>query len=162
MVSLGIHTEGELGERRLPEGLLTRLVCFTLWTLGRGHASRLHLQILAGRWVRAQQMRRATSGVFDRLWHHIAHSPVYGNIPFLVASELLAACCWCPFYLADLRQMAHGTVTCSAASMSGAGICFSSGLSRCGSRLAEEEPVGMRRRPTPAIRAAGLDSAAVQ
>ena len=26
MVSLGVHTEGELGERRLPEGLLTRLV----------------------------------------------------------------------------------------------------------------------------------------
>ena len=49
MVSLGIHTQGVLGERRLPEGLLTRLVCFTLGTLGRGHASRLHLQILAGR-----------------------------------------------------------------------------------------------------------------
>ena len=91
--------------------------------------------------MRAQQMKRATSGVFDRLWHHIVHGPVYGSIPFPVASELLAACCWCPFYFADFRQPSHGTVICSVASMSGAGTCFLSGLSRSGSRAVEKEPV---------------------
>lgn len=73
--SLGIHTYGIAGSLRLPEGFLVRLCISTLWTIGRGHASCRHLQILGGRWVRAQQIRRATSGVFDRLWVHIAHAP---------------------------------------------------------------------------------------
>ena len=141
MVSLGLHTDGTIGERRLPEGVLTRFVCFILWTLGRGHASRLHLQILAGRWVRAQQMKRATSGVFDRLWHHISHGPAYGRLPFAVSCELLAACCWCPFYVADSRQESHGVVTCSDASMTGAGICYLAGLSRWGSRAVVGVPI---------------------
>ena len=96
MTSLGIETDGLAGTGRLPEGFLVALIAFTLWSLALPGVSIKHLQILAGRWVRAQQMARATSGIFHHLWYRFVHGPPWGQVSVLVASELLGACCLAP------------------------------------------------------------------
>ena len=62
MESLGYVTNGEEGRQDLPAGYTRDLVALTLWMCSRPAVSQRNGQVLAGRWVRAQQVCRATSG----------------------------------------------------------------------------------------------------
>ena len=123
MTTLGVETEGIEGARRLPRGYLLALICFTVWTVMQPYVTTKQLQIVAGRWVRAQQMSRATSGLFHHVWLIIVHRNQPGPLPEEVVDELLAACCLAPLYVANLRLETSEVVTCSDASMQGGGVC---------------------------------------
>jgi hypothetical protein len=64
MTTLGITTHGLEGKRYPPDGVLSKLVGFTIWSLILVEVTRKHLQILGGRWVRHFQLARATSIAF--------------------------------------------------------------------------------------------------
>ena len=100
-------------------GYLLSLICFTVWTVMQPYVTTKQLQIVADRWVRAQQMARATAGLFHHVWLIIVHRTQPGPLPEEVVAELLAACCLAPLYVSNLRLETCEVVTCSDASMQG-------------------------------------------
>ena len=62
MESLGYRTDGLVGRQDLPLSYLRDPICLTFWLCVWTCVRRREGKVLAGRWVRAQQVRRATSG----------------------------------------------------------------------------------------------------
>ena len=140
MESLGYVTDGKEGRQDLPAGYTRDLVALTMWMCSQPAVSQRYGQVLAGRWVRAQQVCRATSGCFERLWWWLTRGPWDAPIPLGVCAELLVACATAPFLFADFRVPFDPLVSVSDASERGCGVCISAGLTAEGRSVAVAEP----------------------
>ena len=127
MESLGYVTDGMEGWQDPPSGYLRDLIRLTFWLCASDKVSRRQGQVLAGRWVRAQQLRRATAGCFEQLWQWISRGAWGRPFPAAVREELLVACSLWPFLFANLRLGFDDVVSASDASELGLGVCISTG-----------------------------------
>lgn len=81
------------------------------------------------------QFRRPTMGALGHFWKWLLRGRP-GPLPLRVVQEFLTCMMHCPLYVADLRLRVDGEVTVSDASMTGGGMCRSTGLTSVGESAA--------------------------
>ena len=134
--TLGTRNDGIGGRRDAPTLYLLRLVRTTIWLTAQPRVRRRQLQVVLGRWVRVWMLRRAGMAIISVCWRVAAQVPFHGTLPDRARDELILLCMGAPLWFCDWRTPVSEEVTVSDASPEGAGVCYSTRLSRIGQREA--------------------------
>ena len=131
-----MRNDGVAGRREAPPKYLLRLVRGTLWLLSLPKLRRRQLQMLLGRWVRVLMLRRPGMAFLRVAWKAASSTPFRGTLPSKARDELVMLCFGAPLWFASWRAHVSEEVTISDASPDGAGVCYSTRLSKMGEREA--------------------------
>ena len=135
--SLGVVTDGKQGQRRLPPGYLAKLIGLTCHVFRSPKVSQHGLFVLLGRWVRVALRRRALFLPLDKCWMAANRHKDFRPIPGAIVEELTELMILCPLAVTDLRLPVAEVVTCSDASLWGAGGMAAAALTRQGKAFME-------------------------
>ena len=147
---MGAHIDGDRGFISVPPEKLLEVGWMCAWMCGQSCASQKALLMTLGRLVRCFEFRRPLMGLLNEVWPR-------GNWFFkrsLRASatrELIRALCCLPLAVSSIRTPPNGMITCSDASLLGAGLCASAGLTEEGNAVLGN----LRAGDVPAFRPAG-------
>jgi hypothetical protein len=124
--SLGAEVDGSSGLIRPRRSKLVDYIggIFHLWKQKKARLK--HWQIGMGHLVYIAQFRRPLMCIYDRVWRHM--SPWYGierETPAQVREELILGLCLLPLARMNLKTPFCDIVSCSDASLNGAGVCVS-------------------------------------
>ena len=133
--SLGYVTDGWPGRRNTPAGYISKLIDLAFWALTQSSVTRRTMQVIAGRWIRVSQARRAVASCFDRVWRMIGRGPWLISMDAEICAELISAVALALLCFANLRTPIDSVVTASDASESGAGVVISVCLSPVGLQM---------------------------
>jgi len=128
IASLGEQMNGIRGDRTCPPAYDLEVVDLTMFALGKQRPSKKLLEILGGRWVRLQSVRKPTAAAFNRFWRWMT-LPRPGRPSRNVVAELLLSCLLLPLYRHDVRGTIDPLVTVGDASERGGCLMCSSALS---------------------------------
>jgi hypothetical protein len=134
---LGVEVNGRAGVVGLPKEKVEKLVSLSLWLLEQSVCTRKTLQIVAGHWCHAIQLRREASSALQGFWRAIGGGPWrFRRRPVSreVKGSLVRLLVYLPLLLIDLRLLPSPVVSCPDASEAGGGVCVSRGLSWWGKR----------------------------
>ena len=106
----------------MPAGYISKLIDLTFRALTQSSVTRRTMQVIAGRWVRVHQARRAIASCFERVWRTIGRGPWLISMDAEICAELISAVALAPLRFANLRTPIDSVVTASDASESGAGV----------------------------------------
>jgi hypothetical protein len=128
---LGVQVDGSRGIISLGADKAGRLVSMTAWFLKQRVITRHALQVIAGHWSHAVQLRRECSGLLGPLWAEIGGCSWRCRRRCMTAAvrEALAELMvHLPLLVLDMRLAPDGVVTVSDASEYAGGVCRSSRL----------------------------------
>ena len=122
---LGALVDGKDGRVRLPPERAALLAQLTAYLLTEAVTLK-ELQVVMGHWCHAGTFRRECATVHTRVWRDMLVWPTRGRerLSDAVAYELVHALCMLPLHEFDLRAAVDFTITCSDASETGGGACY--------------------------------------
>ena len=134
--TLGTLLDGAFGGASTPRQFDVELLSLSAWILGRRTVTLKHLQIFAGRWSRKLQYKREASCVLYAFWKWFACCDQNTGdglvIPSEVKDEIVLLMLLMPLMHVDMRLQVSHLAVCTDASEQGGGLCYSTGLTRCG------------------------------
>ena len=104
----------------------------------RPRCTRKLMQIVAGRWVRHQQIGSSCATAFSELWGQLAHWLSSQPVPENIGMELILCIGLLPRMCVDMRLPCSPCVTVSDASLSGGATCSSRGVTRLGEEAVQQ------------------------
>ena len=128
VASLGEQMNGIRGDRTCPLAYDLEVVDLTMFGLSKRRPSKKLLEILGGRWLRLQSVRKPTAAAFNRFWRWMT-LPRPGRPSRNVVAELLLSCLLLPLYRHSFRATIDPLVTASDAAERGGCLMCSSALS---------------------------------
>jgi len=134
---LGVVLDGRRGRRDAPPLFLLKLVSLTIWAIGEPAPTQKLMQVLAGRWNRPVQLRKASGSCFNDVWVWIARGPFGVPLPQRSINELLHNIMLLPVMFGELRAPWDAMVTVSDASLTGGAFCRSTGITGWGRQAAD-------------------------
>lgn len=129
---LGAYIDGDLGVIGISSSRALDFITLCLFVMSQERVPTKWSQIVMGKYVHIVQFRRPLFTLPKLSWDRI--SRFHGGGP-LTAGELdewMTLCMTLPLAYTNLRAKVSGQVTCSDASPSGGGLCFSTGLTPLG------------------------------
>ena len=134
---LGEKSDGAVGRRDVPEGVLSDLMDFTFYMISKGAAPQVARQMLGGRWNRVVSLRRPLFNIFDETWGWIAGEK---DVPMsnVVLDEFLQALVLAPHAFSSMRHPVSDLVVATDASETGGCVSCSAGLTALGTELGWE------------------------
>ena len=128
--------DGAFGGASTPRQFDVELLSLSAWILGRRTVTLKHLQIFAGRWSRKLQHKREASCVLYAFWKWFDRcdqgTGAGLEIPSEVKDEIVLLMLLMPLMHVDMRLQVSHLAVCTDASERGGGLCYSTGLTRCG------------------------------
>ena len=134
---LGALIDDEAGVLRTKTKRSLDLFGYGSWIRGCPQVPRKALQVYAGKAVHILQFRRCLFSIMEEIVAMIAHGGEVVTVSDALAEEMLLLEALLPLAHFDLKAKVDPVVTCSDASESGGGLCFSSRLSWAGRAEAE-------------------------
>ena len=125
---MGALVDGSWGRISGPLDKCCQCVHFALWVLQQPVVHVKVVLMLLGRLSRLFEFRRPLLGVLNEVWLAGRWSAL-GRLNNDMMGEVLVASMLMPLAFTDIRANIDGRVTCSDASMTGGGVCVSTGLS---------------------------------
>ena len=117
--------------------------------------SQRQMQVVCGGLVYFSMFRRPMLGTLNAVWRFIESfnnvEARYQVLPRECKLELIRYLCLMPLVRMDFRTEVHPMVTCSDASLSGGGVCCSSGLTSVGTMAVEGGLRGERPQPLDSL-----------
>ena len=117
---------------------MRHIVQLTLATVVRPRCTRKWMQVVAGRWVRHQQIDSSCAAVFTEYWGQLAHWPSSQPLPEIIITELIMCLGLLPRMCIDLRLPCSPCVTVSDASLTGGAVCASVGVTPAGAETVQQ------------------------
>ncbi|CAE7606234.1 unnamed protein product [Symbiodinium sp. CCMP2592] len=147
---MGAHVDGDKGFVSVPLQKLLEVGWMCIWTLGERSMCDKPLLMLLGRLVRCFEFRRPLMGLLNEVWPK-GKWFLRRSLKAPAVRELLRGLSCLPLAVSSLRTEPSGLVTCSDASLDGAGLCASAGLTQEGKTLLDNLEGG----DAPAFRPTG-------
>eukprot|EP00971_Amphidinium_carterae_P341410 6480193-Amphidinium_carterae.1 len=136
--TLGAEILGERGVLQPSRRRLSRIWGLAHHILGSERINPRELRILLGMLVFIFQFRRPAMSCLDVSWQAVVDETILDEFAHVVRMELMCCLGLFPLLRFDMRWRTRGMVTCSDASLRGAGVCRSAGLSLYGRVLLKE------------------------
>ena len=127
---LGLRIDGHAGRLSHTGQRCGNLLGLTCHILQKPLVSARELQIAAGHWTHAIELKRETASVFSQIWPDIVRRSILPPRPLFpaVRREFVMAMALLPLMQADLRLTVDPRITVSDASETGGGVCVATGL----------------------------------
>ena len=141
---LGALLDGESGRLGVTTARCLDFVSLAMFIMGEDKVPTKWRQIFLGKFVHLVRFRRAIFSMVVHSWERVARFNHSGPLTGKEVSEWMLLCMVMPMYYTDLKAPVSGRVTCSDASPTGGGVCYSVGLTslgRWGSVKPRVEPV---------------------
>ena len=151
--TLGVELEGEQGVGTLSSQMKTDMIELTWYILNQPVVKRKELAMCIGRWIFAFQLRRPCKVCLQQVFQ-VINGNVHPSVTHAaVEDELVCAMCLLPLCYIDFCAQTVDMVTCSDASETGGGVCYSSTLTDYGLTKLNEASrgTGEGRVPEPAL-----------
>ncbi|CAJ1365875.1 unnamed protein product [Effrenium voratum] len=147
---MGAHIDGDKGFVSVPEQKFLECGWMCVWLLSQPAVGRKSLLMVLGRFVRCFEFRRPLMGLLNDVWPR-QNWILRRSLKAAAIRELIRALGCLPLAVGSLRTEPSGMVTCSDASLHGAGLCASAGLTQEGKAMLANVEAG----DVPAFRPAG-------
>ena len=134
VIRMGAEVDGVAGFIGPPREKALETGWLAVWLLGQRRAKVKPMLMLLGRLVRCFEFRRPLMSILDTCWPRNRFAPVLRKTSI---AEILRAVGALALAVGSLRTPYSGMVTCSDASMRGAGLCASAGLTEEGKNMLE-------------------------
>lgn len=129
---LGALIDGESGRLGVTTARALDFITLVLFIAGRERVPTRWFQIVLGKFVHVVQFRRPLFSMVDVSWRRLQHFHAAGPLSAGKLDEWLILCMCLPLAYTNLRARLGSQVTCSDASPSGGGLCYSVGLTPLG------------------------------
>ena len=138
---LGLRVDGLAGRLSHTGERCGHLIGITTHILATDWATAKDLQVLAGHWTHAIEVKRETACAFDKIWLEIVEGLGRPARPLKprIRREITMVLCLLPLMQADLRLEIDPRFTVSDASEVGGGVCVATGLTPDGVEVFRNE-----------------------
>ena len=127
---LGALLDGKRGRLGITTARGLDFISLCMFMMGEERMPTKWRQIFLGKFVHLVQFRRPIFSMVVHPWERVARFNNGGPLTGKEIDEWFLLCMVLPMYYSDLKAKVSGRVTCSDASESGGGVCYSPGLTR--------------------------------
>lgn len=129
---LGALLDGKRGRLGITTARSLDFISLCIFIMGEEKVPTKWRQIFLGKFVHLVQFRRPIFSMVLHSWERVARFNNGGPLTGKEVDEWFLLCMVLPMYYSDLKAKVSGRVTCSDASESGGGVCYSTGLTPLG------------------------------
>ena len=151
----GATVDGHRGVAIPKEAKQEKYFSLAITLVQQRKVSQRQMQVVCGGLVYFSMFRRPMLGTLNAVWRFIESfnnvEARYQVLPQECKLELIRYLCLMPLVRMDFRTEVHPMVTCSDASLSGGGVCCSSGLTSVGTMAVEGGLRGQRPQPLDSL-----------